>query len=99
MTLMSSSGGDNGPPPAVVSKPTWLGELLGDVVLCALQFMEMGPSDDEVGSANAKAVWYIDIVFGYFGRWCYRWLFLGRCSEGAPARRTCAGGSGSGGAA
>lgn len=52
VTDMSSSGGDNGAP-AVVSRPTWVGEVFGDVVLWAVvQLMEMGPSDVEEGSAK-----------------------------------------------
>lgn len=51
VTLISSSGGDKGPP-AVVKRPTWFGELFGDVVLCALQFIDIGPNVEDVGSEN-----------------------------------------------
>lgn len=54
VTDMSSSGGDRGAL-AVVRRPTWLGELLGDVVLWALlQLTVMGPKDVEVGSGNRE---------------------------------------------
>lgn len=48
---MSSSGGERGAL-AVVKRPTWFGELLGEVVLWALlQLTVMGPRDVDVGSA------------------------------------------------
>lgn len=57
---MSSSLGDNGAP-AVVRRPTWvLGDVLGDVVLCAEeQFIDMGPNDVDVGSEKKK---FINII-------------------------------------
>lgn len=55
VTDMSSSGGDNGAV-AVVSSPTCVGELFGDVVLCALlQLTVIGPSDVVDGSANIRS--------------------------------------------
>lgn len=54
VTDMSSSGGDRGAL-AVVRRPTWLGEVLGEVVLCALlQLTVMGPNDVEVGSGRKE---------------------------------------------
>lgn len=54
VTDMSSSGGERGAP-AVVRRPIWVGEVLGEVVLWAgVQLMEMGPRDVDVGSENSK---------------------------------------------
>lgn len=56
VTDMSSSGGESGAL-AVVRRPTWLGEVLGEVVLWALlQLTVMGPKDDEVGSGRNRKV-------------------------------------------
>lgn len=61
VTDMSSSGGESGPL-AVVNRPTWLGELFGDVVLCALQLIDIGPSDEDVGSIRINAIHSVDIL-------------------------------------
>ena len=51
VTEISSSGGDSGAA-AVVKRPTWVGELFGDVVLCAfVQLIDIGPNED-VGSGT-----------------------------------------------